>query len=1195
MSERDQQTIQSTYNLLTEDTLFDQSVPMSTEGLAVSSELGPYTIVQLLGSGAMGAVYAATDSHGRRVALKLLRNLQPARLLMLKREFRLLTRVSHPNLVPLYELLAVDGRWFFTMQLVDGLPFNEPARGWRQAEGGEVRLRALARQLAVGIDALHASGLLHLDLKPANVLVDGDDAVRILDFGLVQDTDRADPHAPRGGTPTHMAPEQYRGQDVTEAADWYAFGVMLAELLSDTPITGPRSPSPFDTIDEAGLPDLARLATALVAPEPADRPTGEAVLAAFGAAPAPRQRRSTFVGRASELTQLHAAYRDAADGRSVAVWVQGTSGMGKSTLIRRFLDQLPGAPIVLRGRCFERERVPYRGFDAVVDELATTLRALRGTLPEALDSSEIAEAARLFPTLQLYGTAPLDEQESDDPAAARARAFAGLRGVLVRLRRLAPVVLVIDDIHWGDADTARLLAGLLEPPDPPPLLVIGCYRPEAAGNPFERELAELGESALRQLDQRTIVLQPLADAEAGALVASLRGDGDAEAASRLLDECGGSPFLLETLAREEEPLPGGERSLQAVMRRKLADLAPGRLEILRLVAALGQPAPVELLADLVDSDEALPDTLVHLQANALVRVDGLRDDDRIEMHHDRLREGVLDLLAPTARASLHEHIATRLELRGDTPPDTLATQYHAAGLLPRAARFAEEAGDVAMSTLAFAHAAESYRHALQWAPGSPRRKAIMLSRARALYNDGRVLDAAAAWKAVVPSLPPEQQGTIARYAAEASMLGGRIPEGVEILDSHLREMNLPGRRGAARTGLSVLLHLAWLLIAGPEPRAGRGADAANLERADLCWSLGKGLAFVLPVDGLDYVLRSIRLALRAGDAGRANRGLAFLAAGVFHQIRPLQRLSTRYLAQARAEAERAGAEEQLASLGAWEGMVAVGAGDWGIAERRLEEAVTVLTAQPGGFHWERQVAAGLLVWLYQLDGDLNLSRESAMRFLREARERGDIYGRVLFTQYVAYADIARGSLAQAREQTRWIREDWGRGAFTIPVYYATMIEVLADLYDGDSKAALERWSAIQPSFKKGGGDFAPATVIDNSLYHARVLIAEGPDAAVLKQLRKLAARLEALPRRDGPAIAAWIRAVESGDEAALDASARALADAGLHMHSWCVRLHLAARGGDAAGLSESRSWLVEHGAADPDRWAGAFMPIISAG
>ena len=120
----------------------------------------------------------------------------PLGLVRFKREFRTLTSMVHPNLVALYELVAEDNQWFFTMEIVDGVDFI----AWTRTQGLDVdRLRESLRQLARGVGAIHAAGRLHRDLKPSNVMVRPSGRVVILDFGLVTDVGVGPPALTSGG------------------------------------------------------------------------------------------------------------------------------------------------------------------------------------------------------------------------------------------------------------------------------------------------------------------------------------------------------------------------------------------------------------------------------------------------------------------------------------------------------------------------------------------------------------------------------------------------------------------------------------------------------------------------------------------------------------------------------------------------------------------------------------------------------------------------------------------------------------------------------------------------------------------------------------------------------------------------------------------------------------------------------------
>src|SRR5688572_21882432 len=141
----------------------------------------------------MGVVYRAFDRVlGREVALKMVRHATGRDLYRFKREFRLLADLVHPNLVGLHELYTDGSEWFFTMELVEGVPFIAWVRPAIDLPGSplrEDRLRAALGQLADAVLALHATGKLHRDIKPSNVLVEPGGTVKVLDFGLVADAD----------------------------------------------------------------------------------------------------------------------------------------------------------------------------------------------------------------------------------------------------------------------------------------------------------------------------------------------------------------------------------------------------------------------------------------------------------------------------------------------------------------------------------------------------------------------------------------------------------------------------------------------------------------------------------------------------------------------------------------------------------------------------------------------------------------------------------------------------------------------------------------------------------------------------------------------------------------------------------------------------------------------------------------------
>ncbi|HUQ51256.1 MAG TPA: serine/threonine-protein kinase, partial [Gammaproteobacteria bacterium] len=289
-----------------------------------------YAIQRSLGAGGIGLVYEAIDSDsGAHVAIKTLRDVTPDGLYRLKREFRLLQGVEHPNVCQIYELFEHDGRWFITMELVDGTSLLEYMRG------DEERLRDAMAQLALALCAVHEAELVHRDLKPSNVLVTDEGRVVLLDFGFVEDTAKeASPTRSQSivGTPMYMAPEQALAADAGPAADWYSFGVILFEALTGRlPFDGEtalavmlekqRTDAPRASAIVPGVPaDLDELCADLLRIDPARRPSGSSVLRRLGARSSARDSRPAlasvpsvsggFVGRSSELAQLRSAFNE---------------------------------------------------------------------------------------------------------------------------------------------------------------------------------------------------------------------------------------------------------------------------------------------------------------------------------------------------------------------------------------------------------------------------------------------------------------------------------------------------------------------------------------------------------------------------------------------------------------------------------------------------------------------------------------------------------------------------------------------------------------------------------------------------------------------------------------------------------------------------------------------------------------------
>lgn len=197
---------------------------------------GRYALAGLLGRGGMGEVHRAHDEHlGRTVALKLLaRDVAATKLAgRLAHEARVLARLEHPGIVPLYDAGALDdGRVYYVMRLVEGVRLDQYARSG--VSRGEL-LRTL-RRVAEAVAFAHERGVVHRDLKPGNVMIGPFGEVLVLDWGIAQVLAEAGPGDGAGaGTPGYMAPEQAAGGPVDIRTDVFALGVILGELLAVHP------------------------------------------------------------------------------------------------------------------------------------------------------------------------------------------------------------------------------------------------------------------------------------------------------------------------------------------------------------------------------------------------------------------------------------------------------------------------------------------------------------------------------------------------------------------------------------------------------------------------------------------------------------------------------------------------------------------------------------------------------------------------------------------------------------------------------------------------------------------------------------------------------------------------------------------------------------------------------------------------
>ncbi|MEZ4361524.1 MAG: serine/threonine-protein kinase [Kofleriaceae bacterium] len=200
-------------------------------GAAAVVKVGRYELRREVGTGGGGSVFVAWDPElAREVALKLIVAGSERLRARALAEGQALAKLSHPNIVPVFDVGVIDERVYLVMELIRGESLRSFAASHRPKE-----IIAAYRQCGEGLAAAHAAKLVHRDFKPDNAVVGADGRVRVIDFGLAIEDLRELAPALQGGTPRYMSPEQQRGEPLTAATDQYAFAVSLREALAPTP------------------------------------------------------------------------------------------------------------------------------------------------------------------------------------------------------------------------------------------------------------------------------------------------------------------------------------------------------------------------------------------------------------------------------------------------------------------------------------------------------------------------------------------------------------------------------------------------------------------------------------------------------------------------------------------------------------------------------------------------------------------------------------------------------------------------------------------------------------------------------------------------------------------------------------------------------------------------------------------------
>ena len=869
-------------------------------------QIGNFVLLEELGRGGMGVVYRAQDTtRGIQLALKTLQRTDARLLQRLKREFRRLVDVVHPHLVLLDGLHVENDYWFVTMELVDGPCVVDFVRHGLDTPAGAQqvgltdprqfdRLQEVLLQIASGLGHLHGRGICHGDMKPSNIHVTTAGKVKLLDFGLAADVQEmaiAASGRRAGGTFGYLAPEVLAGQAASPAADWYAVGRTLFQLLcGHLPQLG-RLTSAELTREELRreidrscreVPDgIRKLCEQLLDVDPNKRPQASTVCKMLGSEAEAFQvgleSRSTapLTGREAPWSVLENARQKASAGRPQAVFVTGAAGVGKSRLVNDFVKSLPhqAETVLLRGRCRQGEQLPFRGFDEITDQLSAYLALLPTRQREDVVGDHSLALATLFPGSQLAPASTVEDVDMSD----RLQLIAKYCGLFSRLSSRRFIVLLIDDLHWSDADGRSMLQSLLEQARGR-MLILACSREQFDPRPLIENSRRLAtEDAF--CETQLLPLAPL-DSDAArvlaeALVSRLPRSqkGSATAAAAMAGASAGSPIWLEQMAAHLQGTTSFEKNLTLgqLVNSRIAQLDETTRDALTAVCIAGGGLTSAMLCDLLGEPHRAPALVRMLEESRLVQTIPA-DPPRWEPFHDTIRESLLEAMPGAQQVTWHVRLAQWYERCNPNAHEHVATHWWAAGRkqqsLPHIIKAAQKARDV----LAFDQAAQWLGKAIDVAgPGEVDGVHLQAELGRCLVKANRGPEAADLLLAAADDgTRPGERSSLRREAGMHLLRTGQLERARELLEETLGKIGMPLARSKFTALASLIGRVLWLRWRGTEVVSTEEADCSpeDLERFDVGYDLSAVMSYFDNLKAAELMTRVSALGFRMGERRR---------------------------------------------------------------------------------------------------------------------------------------------------------------------------------------------------------------------------------------------------------------------------------------------------------------------------------------
>jgi eukaryotic-like serine/threonine-protein kinase len=624
-------------------------------------------------------------------------------------------------------------------------------------------------------------------------------------------------------------------------------------------------------------------------------------------------------------------------------------------------------------------------------------------------------------------------------------------------------------VQWGDTDSAGLLGELLEPPDPPALLLMCAHRASAGGRGAFLEDLDRPE-VLKTVQRSNVEVRPLSRSESIELaLMALNNRTDSMAENLALESRGNIYFLLELAARVTDagtttvPIT----SLEGLLLGKVKRLTRNAQQLLEMVAVCGQPVRQEYIFRAAGVEQGDLKAVTLLRSWNLVTITGLRGSDLIDSYHDRVRETVLANLETEVRREYHLRLAQVLRTSSATDPEMLAFHFEVGGDRQAAGQFYMLAGRKAAAATAFEHAARLLARALASIPaGAGETQTLRIELADALANAGRSAEAARQYKEAAGYASRGAEFQFHRKSGYHFAISGRSDEAI----LEFRKVLAHAGVYSPMTSQGVIAGLIFMRCAVSvrrlrfRIRTEGEIPARLLEQLDASQAALAGFGLIDLIRAVYFSSVSLWFALKAGVPGRLIYSLAMEASALAATSARAERKGEQLLVLCQSLVKRYPSRQSQGVAALGEGFLAFTTSQWPRAVENLTKAETFLAEDCPGMNWERASIQYLrTLSLVNMGRFAQLSR-CLPGLLREAEDRGDLYLLNSLRGYVVPALHLVEDRPRDAETVVEQVEAWLANSACLQHVIAYMSGVLTQLYQGHYEYvwsyAETRWSIL---------------------------------------------------------------------------------------------------------------------------------------